>query len=42
MACKCGDVSLGNTGLPGCRPIANVASKFFISKHSRMMEVETE
>ncbi len=29
MACKCGDVSLGNTGLPGCRPIANVASKIF-------------
>jgi len=27
-SCKC-DVSLGNTGLPSCQPIANVASKIF-------------
>jgi len=28
MACKC-DVSLGNTGLPNCQPIANVAKKIY-------------
>jgi hypothetical protein len=29
MACKC-DVGLGNTGLPGCQPIASVAKKLIV------------